>query len=125
MPFFFARAEDDEPLSLFNPIESKATVIIFAHDSDHVVAGHESGRLTLFDAKSGEEVVTNKRAHREIVTDIQMSPDRSYFITSSKDKTSKVRARGVFGTSYGLWNSEKTFFLLSLFSSSKHEHLPN
>jgi WD40 repeat protein len=31
-----------------------------------------------------------ERGHSGIITDLQMSPDGTYFITSSKDKSSKV-----------------------------------
>lgn len=82
--------QSEEPISMFHPIESKATVLSFSHTSDLLVTGHESGKITLFNAKTGEEVVANKRAHREVITDIQMSQDRSYFITSSKDKSAKL-----------------------------------
>ena len=87
---FLKIPESLEPISIFHPIASKATVVIFAHDNEHIVTGHESGQLSLYHAKTGEEVVLNQHAHREIVTDIQMAPDRSYFITSSKDKSAKV-----------------------------------
>ena len=52
---------------------------------------HESGKIALFDAKTGDEVLNNERAHMDVVTDLQLSTDRSYFITSSKDKTARVR----------------------------------
>jgi translation initiation factor 3 subunit I len=95
IPYFSETLESLEPISIFHPIASKATVIIFAQDSEHVIAGHESGQITFYHAKSGEEVVLNQHAHRDIVTDIQMAPDRSYFITSSKDKSAKVCGNGV------------------------------
>lgn len=82
--------QNKEPASIFHPIESKATVLAFTYTPDLLVTGHESGKLTLYNAKTGEEVVANKRAHRDVITDIQMSSDRSYFITSSKDKSAKV-----------------------------------
>ena len=80
-----------EPVSMFHPIGSKPTVCAFAHTSGLIVTGHESGKVALFDAKTGEEVNNNERAHMDTVTDLQLSPDRSYFITSSKDKTARVR----------------------------------
>lgn len=55
-----------------------------------IVTGHESGKVALFDAKTGEEVDSNERAHSEPITDLQMASDRSYFITSSKDKCARV-----------------------------------
>lgn len=55
-----------------------------------IITGHESGKVAMFDAKTGEEVLNNERAHMDTVTDMQLSPDRTYFITSSKDKTARV-----------------------------------
>ena len=79
-------------MSLFNPIGSKAVVCAFAHRPDIIITGHESGKVALFDAKTGDEIKLNEHAHRDTVTDLQLSPDRSYFITSSKDKTARVSA---------------------------------
>jgi translation initiation factor 3 subunit I len=77
---------------MFHPIGSKATVCAFASlSSGLIVTGHESGKVALFDYQSGEEVASNERAHGEVVTDLQLSPDRTYFITSSKDKSARVR----------------------------------
>lgn len=36
-----------------------------------------------------------ERGHQGVITDLQMSPDGTYFITSSKDKSAKVCARGL------------------------------
>jgi translation initiation factor 3 subunit I len=75
----------------FNPIGSKATVCAFAGAGpEMIVSGHESGKVALFDSAKGEEVESNERAHGDVVTDLQLSPDRSYFITSSKDKSARV-----------------------------------
>lgn len=32
-----------------------------------------------------------ERGHAGVITDLQMSPDGTYFVTSSKDKSAKVR----------------------------------
>ena len=82
--------ESTEPEHMFNPIGSKATVCAFTDTPGMVVTGHESGKVALFDVKTGEEVLNNERAHMDVVTDLQLSPDRTYFITSSKDKTARV-----------------------------------
>jgi len=55
-----------------------------------ILTGHESGKVALFDAHTGDEVLSNERAHMDVVTDLQLSADRSYFITSSKDKTARI-----------------------------------
>lgn len=43
------------------------------------------------------ELIDNCPAHEDgmLVTDLQWSPDRTYFITASKDKTAKVCSRHV------------------------------
>ncbi|ELU39590.1 eukaryotic translation initiation factor 3 [Rhizoctonia solani AG-1 IA] len=82
--------QDAEPYSEFNPVGSKATVAAFSYDNDIIITGHESGKVAAFDVKAGEEVNSNQRAHLEPVTDLQMSSDRTYFITSSKDKSAKL-----------------------------------
>jgi len=75
---------------MFNPIGSKATVCAFSYVPGRIVTGHMSGKVAVFDYKTGEEVDNNERAHGDEVTDLQMSPDRTYFITSSKDKAARV-----------------------------------
>ncbi|KAG0704161.1 WD40-repeat-containing domain protein [Suillus ampliporus] len=83
-------AQSLEPEHMFNPIGSKATVCAFAHAPNLVLTGHESGKVALFDIATGTEVLNNERAHMDVVTDLQLSPDRSYFVTSSKDKTARL-----------------------------------
>jgi translation initiation factor 3 subunit I len=91
-PFIYLTdfTESQEPESMFHPIGSKATVCAFPYMPGMILTGHESGKVALFDAETGEEVLSNERAHMDIVTDLQMSADRSYFITSSKDKTARI-----------------------------------
>ena len=62
----------------------------FSYTPGQILTGHESGKVALFDASSGDEVLSNERAHMDVVTDLQLSADRSYFITSSKDKTARI-----------------------------------
>ena len=86
----FRPAESKEPCSIFNPVGSKATVCTFALQKHLILTGHESGKVALFDVQTGEEVSNNEKAHMDTITDLQMSKDRTYFITSSKDKTARV-----------------------------------
>ena len=75
---------------MFNPIGSKATVCAFTLTPNVIITGHESGKVALFNVKSGEEIDNNERAHSDVVTDLQLSKDRTYCITSSKDKAARV-----------------------------------
>ncbi|KAJ7233061.1 hypothetical protein C8J57DRAFT_1439697 [Mycena rebaudengoi] len=45
----------------------------------------QSGKVALFNVKTGEEIDNNECAHSDVVTDLQLSKDRTYCITSSKD----------------------------------------
>lgn len=75
---------------MFHPIGSKATVCAFTYMPNIILTGHESGKVALFDVVTGTETANNERAHMDSVTDLQLSPDRTYFVTSSKDKTARV-----------------------------------
>jgi translation initiation factor 3 subunit I len=72
--------------------ESKATVAGWSYLSKFIIAGHEDGSVSQYDAKTGD-LLYNFPIHElnMPVLDLQWSQDRTYFITASKDKTSKVR----------------------------------
>lgn len=83
-------ASSSTPLSEIVLSGSKATVAIWAPLSDFILTGHENGKVAKYDAKTGEEVLKNEESHSANITDIQLSPDGTYFITSSKDKTARI-----------------------------------
>lgn len=70
---------------------SKATVAGWSYMSKYIIAGHEDGSISQYDGKTGELII-NYSVHdlNQPITDLQWSPDRTYFITASKDKTSKL-----------------------------------
>lgn len=87
--------------------ESKATVAGFSYGARYIIAGHEDGTVSQYDAKvCARTVVRKSTANRHQtgelifnvavhepdmqVTDLQWAPDRTYFITASKDKTAKL-----------------------------------
>ena len=95
--FPISRVADDQlkkqsstPELVITPSGSKATVAAWSYLDKYIVAGHEDGSVSLFDPKSGEQLSTNDSVHEAIITDLQMSPDGTWFITSSKDKSAKV-----------------------------------
>lgn len=84
-----------EPILIIptRPDSSKVTVAEFSQDGKYILAGHEKGEISKYDASTGEYIqsVQAHGIHNEeqtiSVTDIQLAPeDGSYFITSSKDK---------------------------------------
>lgn len=99
MPFIFIlidsktnHPESNEAVHEMIISGSKATVALWAPLSEYIITGHESGMIGKYDVKTGEQVeyVGSDEGHRGEITDIQLSPDGTYFITSSKDKTARV-----------------------------------
>jgi len=82
--------QSKEPKYMFYPIGSKATVCAFTTQSNVIITGHESGKVALFNVKTEEEIDNNERAHSDAVTDLQLSKDRTYCVTSSKDKSARI-----------------------------------
>ena len=89
--------------------ESKPTVAAWSFLDKYIVAGHEDGSVSQYDAKVREKLLMMRRAvltpvsqsgelnfNEQIheydmqINDLQISPDRTYFITAGKDKTAKV-----------------------------------
>ncbi|CZT01809.1 Eukaryotic translation initiation factor 3 subunit I [Rhynchosporium agropyri] len=85
--------QDEERALVITCEESKATVAGWSYMSKYIIAGHEDGSVSQYDAKSGEQLY-NVEVHEGealgFITDLQWSPDRTYFITASKDKTAKL-----------------------------------
>ncbi|KAJ2502316.1 translation initiation factor eIF3 subunit [Coemansia sp. RSA 1972] len=81
--------QSNEPVVVITPSPSKATVAAWSYLDKYIVAGHENGTLALYDWKR-EEAVLTAPGHEETITDLQMSKDGSYFITSSKDHTARL-----------------------------------
>lgn len=69
----------------------KVTVAGFSYLSKYIITGHEDGSVSQWDAKTGE-MIANEFSHDDggLVSDLQWSSDRTYFITASKDKTAKL-----------------------------------
>ena len=103
--------QSDERSLVITCDESKATVAGWSYLSRYIIAGHEDGSVSQYDAKvypfylsitarrladdewQTGDLLLNEPAHEDgmQVTDLQMSSDRTYFITASKDKTARVR----------------------------------
>jgi translation initiation factor 3 subunit I len=71
--------------------DSKATVAGWSYLSKYIIAGHEDGSVSQYDAKNGDQI-DNVPVHElnMAITDLQWSTDRTYFITACKDKTAKL-----------------------------------
>ncbi|KND01683.1 uncharacterized protein SPPG_03478 [Spizellomyces punctatus DAOM BR117] len=67
----------------------KATVASWGDLNKTIYTGHEDGTITIWDAETGEKIKSVK-SHTESISDMQWSKDFGYFITASKDQTSKI-----------------------------------
>lgn len=83
-------ASSDTPLKEIVIDGSKATAALWAPLSEFILTGHENGKIAKYDVKTGEEVEAVTDAHSSNISDMQLSPDGTYFITSSKDKTARI-----------------------------------
>jgi translation initiation factor 3 subunit I len=83
--------QSDEKVMTITCEDSKATVAGWSYLSKYIIAGHEDGTVSQYDAKTGEQL-DNVQAHEPdtLITDLQWAPDRTYFLTASKDKTAKI-----------------------------------
>jgi translation initiation factor 3 subunit I len=79
----------DEPSLTMTTIDSKVTMAGWSYLNKFILAGHENGTVSQYDAKTGERL-KNVQAHTATITDLQMSIDGSFFVTASKDKTAKI-----------------------------------
>jgi translation initiation factor 3 subunit I len=55
----------------------------------YIITGHEDGTICQWDWKTNEKV-NSIAPHEGVLSDMQFSPDRTYFITASKDKSAKI-----------------------------------
>ncbi|KAI8353116.1 WD40-repeat-containing domain protein [Mortierella sp. GBAus27b] len=79
---------DDAPV-VFYPEGPKITVAAWGPMDKHIVVGRENGSVALMDPETGK-YTSNNKIHEATLTDLQMSTDRTYFITASKDKSAKI-----------------------------------
>lgn len=86
------------PLRTITFSGKKAMVAAWAPFDQYIITGHEGGKVAKYfhdkeEPESGVDAELEEQsvhAHAFNVTDLQMSNDKTYFVTSSKDKTSKL-----------------------------------
>jgi len=84
------KTQADEPSLIINCPASKANMAGWTALDKYIVSAHEDGSICQWDPKDGELVNKTSGVHEATVMDLQMSQDRSYFITASRDKTAKL-----------------------------------
>lgn len=74
-------------------LERKPTILRWTDCNEAILTGHEDGHLALWDPSTGAALQT-AQPHTDTIRDLQFSPDRTYFITASKDTTAKLVETG-------------------------------
>lgn len=90
---FSTHLEPEEPLFTITPggsADGRVTVAGWTALDQFIVTGHENGKLNLWDMEGELFYEKEDKAHSATITDLQMSADGTYFLTSSKDKSAKV-----------------------------------
>ncbi|OMH86352.1 Eukaryotic translation initiation factor 3 subunit I [Zancudomyces culisetae] len=75
----------------------RATVQAWAYYNKYIIVGHVDGTVCQYEFSPSDQqqsgslkLLKSKKIHNDEITDLQFSADRSYFITSSKDKTANL-----------------------------------
>ncbi|KAI8372249.1 WD40-repeat-containing domain protein [Choanephora cucurbitarum] len=82
--------QSDTPIAtIINKGGKKAVVAGWTCLDKYIITGHEDGTVCQWNWKTNEKV-NSITPHEGILSDLQFSPDRTYFITASKDKSAKI-----------------------------------
>lgn len=84
-----SQIDSNEPYMKIPCNDSKITSAVCGLLGECIIAGHESGELYQYSAKSGE-MLMNAKEHSWQINDIQLSRDVTMFVTASKDNTAKL-----------------------------------
>jgi len=67
----------------------KVTSLIWNGLDDLIVTGHDNGDIVQWDVKTHQKVKISSE-HQKAISDLQLSSDRTMFISASKDSTAKL-----------------------------------
>ncbi|CAG8532013.1 7550_t:CDS:2, partial [Acaulospora morrowiae] len=81
--------QSDEHINVILPKGSKAMVADWGYLNKYIITGHEDGSVALYDWKTSDQI-KSIHPHAAEITDLQFSEDRTYFVTSSKDKSAQI-----------------------------------
>ncbi|CAF4222241.1 unnamed protein product, partial [Rotaria sp. Silwood2] len=80
-----------QPPTITIDADPKCSLVL---NNEQIITGTRNGQIIHWDIPSCQRISilndNGQNAHRDRVTDIKLSPDRSYFVTTSADATAKV-----------------------------------
>lgn len=68
----------------------KATCLGWTYGNEHIVAGFDSGLMTIIDPNTATVVVSRKDIHSSRINQLTFNKDKTLIITASKDHTAKI-----------------------------------
>ena len=68
---------------------NKATCLGWTNCNGHLIAGFDNGMMIKYDSETGQEIV-RKLIHEERVNRLNFNPEKTLFVTASKDTTAKL-----------------------------------
>lgn len=81
---------DEEPVCQIELQPPRIVAAEWGPLNQFILAGHEDGTLSVWDWKNKEKINSIAGAHDKAITGLQMSVDKNYFVTSSKDQRAKL-----------------------------------
>ncbi|OWB71705.1 hypothetical protein B5S31_g1396 [[Candida] boidinii] len=81
----------EEPILSIPTEEGKPKAVCagFSYGGKYLIVCLVDGTILKYDSKTGE-LLAEVKDHEDLITDIQFSSDKTYFITASKDKTARI-----------------------------------
>jgi len=64
--------------------------VAFGSDSASLLTGHDDGRITVYNIKSGRPNLVLRRRHKQRITAVSMSNNGRYIISASEDETARL-----------------------------------
>ncbi|CCD26476.1 translation initiation factor eIF3 subunit i NDAI_0H03030 [Naumovozyma dairenensis CBS 421] len=85
----------EEPIFAIDTQDDLTAAVVagWSIEGKYIIAGHKEGEISKYeiaDDKSSFKFVESKKLHKQLITDIQFSADRTYFITASRDSNAYI-----------------------------------
>lgn len=82
--------ESQAPVKKLSIEGSKVTAAVWGPADEYIITGHENGTVSQYDVFKSDESLKTVREHRELISDIQTSTDKTMVITACKDTSAKL-----------------------------------
>ena len=77
-------------LQIFSGYEGNVTSVAFIPNGTQIISAHRDGKIRIWDATSGAQILTPLVGHTAAITSIAISPDGRQIVSGSYDKTVRL-----------------------------------